>query len=170
MTPKQDKGYWRRWAAVLRAHPQLKALPKDQLDEERHGITLDATKGRTSSHKDVHDNREVTALFRRLEFKAQPNDLTTAMPVANPEEEAEADAQRRAVFALSNKGLTLDEIARIAAPLCRRHRVGSWQRLPSGVLIEMMRWKQFQPKPDAPFIYHLRPSPKTPRPAAAGPF
>jgi hypothetical protein len=182
MSPAQDKGYWRRWSAVVRAHG-LNRLPKTEQDEERHQITLEATKGRTSSHKDVTDNKEITRLFRILEYRAQPDNLNAAIPVANPENEAEADEQRRCVVALSKKGLPTDEIARIAAPLCRRHRVGDWTLLPSKVLHEMMHWKQFQPAEIArrrhlsalplqqtgndAFTYYLRPPPPTPKPVHA---
>jgi hypothetical protein len=186
MTPKQDKFYWGLWGAVVRAH-NLRALPKEQQEAERHAITLEATKNRTSSHKDVTSNAEITRLFALIKFRGRPNDLNAAIDAANPEQAQEANDQRQAVFALSNKGLTSDEIARIAAPLCRRHRVGSWQRLPSHVLREMTRWKQFQPievarrrrtpalaiphsSDDQQIVYHLRPSPPTPSPANAGPF
>jgi hypothetical protein len=185
MTEKQRFGYFRRWKAVKLAHG-LDKLPVAEQEEERHAITLQATKGRTSSITNITSNKEITALYRLLEFKARPNDLNAAIPVANPEVEEEADEQRRCVVALSGKGLMLDEIARVAAPLCRRHRVGTWQKLPSRVLKEMMRWKQFQPAEiarrrivpsmplqrtgDSTFTYHLRPSPPTPKPACAGPY
>lgn len=144
MSPAQDKGYWRRWSAVVRRH-NLQRLSKSDRDAERHAITLEATNGRTSEHKKVTDNKEITKLFRILEFKAQPDCLDAAIPVANPELEEEADEQRKMVFAIRAKGLTDKEIQEIAEPLCRKHHVGSWQELPSIVLKEIVAWKQFQP-------------------------
>lgn len=144
MNAAQDKGYWSRWGAVVRAH-SLNKLPAAERDEERRQLTLEATKGRTSSHKDLVDNKEITRLFRLLEFTAQPESLKAARPVANPEEEEEADEQRKTVFALRQKGLKEREIQTIADPLCRRYRKRSWYELPSAVLKEMARWKQFTP-------------------------
>lgn len=186
MNAAQDRGYWRRWAAVVRAHG-LNKLPKTDQDSERHQITLEATRGRTSSHKDVTGNAEITVLFRILEYRARPLDVNAARRVANPEEEAEADERRRCVFTLSQRGLSNDEIAKIAASSCRTHRVRDWRDLPSKVLKEMMTWKQFSPQEiarrrqvgplplqqtsDGTFTYVLRQSPtKTQQPACAGPY
>ena len=126
---------------------------------------------------------QLTAVFKLTWHKTKPDSLNEAIPVANPEQAAEEDAQRRCVFALMEKGLTRPAIERIAAPLCRRHRVGNWERLPSRVLKEMMRWKQFNKPAPAPVLplactvtgdgvieYPLRPPPPTKRPVVDCPF
>jgi len=156
--------------------------PKNENVRRAH--ILEATKGATD-RMSLCSQAQLTAIFQLTWFKTNPNSLSAALPVANPEEAREADAQRRAIFALSHKGVTVEEIARIAAPLCRKHHVSDWQRLPSSVLKSMMHWKQFQPAEikrrhttslpsiqpiDQSRIYYLRPAPKTPKPVCAGPY
>jgi hypothetical protein len=151
----------------------------------RRAHVLEATKGATD-RMSLCSQAQLSAIFQLTWFKTNPNSLDAALPVANPEQAREDDDRRRAVVALSRKGLMLEEIARIAAPFCRKHHVSDWQRLPSSVLKSMMHWKQFQPKQraartvttmplgqaaaDTPVIYNLRPSPKTPKPVCAGPY
>jgi hypothetical protein len=156
--------------------------PKSETVRRAH--ILEATKGKTD-RMSLCSQAQLTAIFQLTWFKTNPNSLNAAIPVANPEEALEADEQRRAIFSLSGKGLTTEEIAKIAAPLCRKHHVSDWQRLPSKVLKSIMHWKQFQPEEIARLrrpvalplvqtaeesrIYYLRPSPN-PQPAVAGPF
>lgn len=165
-----------------------------QSEKLRREFVLEAT---TKFHREVPgaptptnrlslcNQKQLSAVFKLTWHKTKPDSLNEMMPIANPEEAAEADEQRRAVFALSSKGLTTDEIARITTPLCRKYRVGDWQRLPSSVLKGIMHWKQFQPAevarrhqvasmPLAPAsddsrVYYLRPA-RTAKAACAGPF
>ena len=92
---------------------------------------------------------QLSAVFKLAWFKTKnagaSADLNSAIDSANPAEANERDEQRRAVVALSDKGLTQAEIARVLTPICRKHGVGDWQRLPSKALKEVMHWKQFQP-------------------------
>jgi hypothetical protein len=150
-------------------------------EKHRRSLVHEATKGATD-RLSLCTQAQLTAVFELTWHKTKPDSLDEAIPVANPELAAEQDEQRRCVFALLKKGIMRPEIERIAAPLCRRHRVGNWELLPSKVLKEMMRWKQFSPtkvkpepasnKPpigdiDEPHIYHLRPAPPA---TVAGPF
>jgi hypothetical protein len=149
-------------------------------EKRRREFVFEATKGATD-RLSLCTQAQLTAVFQLCWHKSNPDSLNEAIPVANPEQAAEADEQRRCVFALLKKGLTRPAIERIAAPLCRKHRVGNWERLPSKVLKEMMRWKQFtQPAQPAPLLplacsvtrdgaieYELRPPPPTKQTATA---
>lgn len=154
-------------------------------EKVRRAHILEATKGATD-RMSLCSQAQLTAIFQLTWFKTNPISLDAALPVANPAEALEQDEQRRAVVALAGKGLLVDEIVRITAPLCRKHHVSDWQRLPSKVLKSVMHWKQFQPgyrppscsvgalplgstSDESAVVYQLRPAP-TPKPVCAGPY
>jgi hypothetical protein len=123
----------------------------DKSEKRRREFVFEATKGATD-RLSLCTQPQLTAVFQLCWHKSNPDSLNEAIPVANPEQAAEEDEQRRCVFALLKKGLTRPAIERIAATPCRRHRVGNWERLPSKVLKEMMHWKQFTQPAPAPVL------------------
>jgi len=136
MSPSQRKTYFARlWPDACKAQGWN---PKDE--ERRRDVTHAAT-GQESTSK--LSQKQITLLFNKLAWLADPNNFEKAFADANPEI-ALADHQRGQVIwriekAANEKGFNSVYLDKAAEHKCRVHNARSWSELPIQELINFSK-------------------------------
>lgn len=136
MTASQRRTYFATlWPAACKAQGWH---VKD--DERRRDVTHAAT-GQDSTSKLTQD--QITLLFNKLKWLADPHNFDKAFADANPEL-ALADHKRANVIwridqAAQAKGFNEAYIAKVAEHKCRAHNVRTWRDLPIQELVNLSK-------------------------------
>jgi hypothetical protein len=133
MTASQRSTYFGTlWPAACASQ---KWNPKD--DERRKDVTFSAT-SKESTSKLTQD--EITRLFNKLKWLADPTNFDLALADADPEAALQANKRKQVIFRITEaaKEKRFDEayLIKAAEHKCRAHNVTTWRELPIGEIIK----------------------------------
>lgn len=136
MTPSQRSTYFGTlWPAACKAQGWN---PKDE--ERRRDVTHAAT-GKESTSKLTQE--QITLLFNKLKWLADPTNFDLAMADANPELALAANKRNNVIWRIEQAaaGQSLNEtyLAKVAENKCTAHHVKSWRELPLQELVNFSR-------------------------------
>lgn len=134
MTPIQRRHYHARlWPAACATQGWKK---KD--DNRRKEVTLEATGHSSTSGL---NQGQITLLFNKLKWLADPANFDTAYADANPDIALEEDKRARIIWRIeqtaAKAGLTEPWLVEISAAKCAVHNVRQWRQLPAVDLLKM---------------------------------
>jgi hypothetical protein len=134
MTPFQRRHYHARlWPAACVAQGW------DKKDEnKRREVTQEATGSASTSSL---NQGQLTLLFNRLKWLAEPANFDAAYADANPEIVLEEDKRARIIWRIeqttAKAGLKDEWLTQIAAAKCEANVVKSWRQLPTMELLKL---------------------------------
>ncbi len=133
MNASQRSTYFGRlWPEACAAQ---KWNPKDE--ERRRDVTHAAT-GKESTSKLTE--AQITLLFNKLKWLADPNNFEKALADANPTQALEEHKREQIIWRIEHtaakKGFNEAWLAKASAGKCTRHNVKSWRQLPTVELVK----------------------------------
>lgn len=112
--------------------------PKDE--DRRRDVTFAAT-GQESTSKLSED--QITLLFNKLKWLADPHNFEKAYADANPEIALEENKREKVIFRIqataARKGFNEGWLVKASEHKCARHRVSCWRKLPMEELINFSK-------------------------------
>jgi hypothetical protein len=150
MTPSQRRHYHSRlWPDAC------KAQGWDKKDEEKRREVTEAATGKASSS--ALNQGQITLLFNKLKWLADPVNFDRAFADANPDLALEEDKRSRIIWRIEHtaakKGFNEAWLHSISEHKCTHHNVKVWRQLPTTELLKLSmtvdaRKKHAEPRQD----------------------